>query len=53
MCDKGVCVEECYNQVKKGLAQMIQVKCGKGDTGVKLLGSRVSLSLNVDNKEYN
>lgn len=24
---------------------MIQVKCGKGDAGVKLLGSRVSLSL--------
>lgn len=28
-------------------------KGGKGDAGVKLLGSRVSLSLNVDNKECN
>lgn len=48
-----VCTRELYNQVKKGLAQMIQVKCGKGDAGVKLLGSRVSLSLNVGSEEYN
>lgn len=48
-----VCTRELYNQVKKGLAQMIQVKCGKGDAGVKLLGSRVSLSLNIGNEECN
>lgn len=30
---------------EKRLGTNVQVKCGEGDAGVKLLGSRVSLSL--------
>lgn len=47
----NVCVYK--RALQPGLAQMIQVKCGKGDAGVKLLGSHVSLSLNVGSEEYN